>query len=285
MIRIERGSGNLTGYGGIRLRFLSWIVPGARAAFQVVHGLGDHAARYDEFAVRAAERGLSTWALDLRGHGRSAGPPGYVEDFATLVADVLAFRAFVRARLAEDAPLFLFGHSLGGLLALRTLQINAHAFAGAAVSSPWLSEPKPPPDWKELLARVLLHVAPGFRFPNGIAAADLSHDPAVVRAYDADPLVQRFITPALYHAARSAQEAVRAEPEAIQSPVLFLLAGADRVVSTPASETFALRVGEAATVETFPGLFHEVWNEAGSGPVYRSLFGWVEERIAGGEAR
>ena len=280
MIRIERGSGNITGYGGVRLRYLSWSVPGARAAFQVVHGLGDHAARYDEFAVRAAERGLSTWALDLRGHGRSAGPRVFAEDFATLAADVLAFRTFVRGALRRDVPLLLFGHSMGGLLALRTLQMNAEAFPAAVVSSPWLAEPKEAPAWKETLARVLLHVAPRTRIPNGISAADISHDPAVVREYENDPLVQHSITPALYFAARQAQKEARAAPETIRNPLLFLLAGTDRVVSTPASETFARGVGANADAETFPGLYHEVWNESDSGAVYRRLFGWVEDRIA-----
>lgn len=280
MIRIERGSGNLNGYGGIRLRYLSWSVPGARAAFQIVHGLGDHAARYDEFAVRAAERGLSTWALDLRGHGRSAGPRVFAETFATLAADVLAFRTFVERALPGDVPLLLFGHSMGGLLALRTLQLNAESYAGAVVSSPWLAEPKLPPAWKETLARVLLHVAPGTRIPNGIRAADISHDPAAVRDFESDPLMQHSITPALYFAARRAQEEVRADPGGIRVPVLFLLAGADRVVSTPASETFAHSMGNVAESETFPGLYHEVWNESDSGPVYRRLFAWAEERIA-----
>ncbi len=279
MIRIERGSGILAGYGGTRLRWLSWSVPHARAALQVVHGLGDHAARYDDFAVRAAERGLSTWGMDLRGHGRSAGPRVYAEDFTTLVADVLAFRNFVRRALPDDTPLLLFGHSMGGLLALRTLQLNARAFPGAIVSSPWLSEPRPPAPWKESLGRVLSFVAPATRLPNGIRAADISHDPAVVRNYENDPLVQHSITPALYFAARRAQEEVRADPGAIRIPLLFLLAGADRVVSTPASDTFARRVGELAEIASFPGLYHEVWNESASGPVYRRLFAWVEDRI------
>lgn len=283
MIRMERGSGHIPGEGGVRLRWLSWRVPGARAALQVVPGLGDHAARYDEFAVRAARRGLSTWALDLRGHGRSEGTRVHVERFDTLVADVLAFRGLVRDATPPGAPLFLFGHSMGGLIAIRTLQAAPDAFTGAVLSSPWLAEPRAVPPWKEALGRVLLHLAPAARLPNGISAADISHDPAVVREYDADPLVQHGITPALYYAARAAQDAARAAPDAVRAPTLFLLAGADRVVSAPAARTFAARLVEGADVEVFPGLYHEVWNEADAGPVYRRLFAWIEERLSEGE--
>lgn len=281
MIRLERGSGHILGEGGVRLRWLSWRVRGARAALQVVHGLGDHAARYDEFAVRAARRGFSTWAFDLRGHGRSEGPRVHVERLDTLVADVLTFRGLVREATPPAAPLFLFGHSLGGLIAIRTLQAAPEAFPAAVLSSPWLAEPRAGPPWKEALGRVLLYLAPAARLPNGISAADISHDRAVVREYDADPLVQHGITPALYFAARAAQEAARAAPESVRAPTLFLLAGSDRVVSTPAAQTFAARLGEGADAEVFPGFYHETWNEADSGPVYRRLFTWIEERLSG----
>ncbi|HSM37333.1 MAG TPA: lysophospholipase [Longimicrobiales bacterium] len=280
MIRIERGSGNLQGYQGLRLRYLTWRVRAPRAALVVVHGLGDHAARYDDFAIRAAERGLSTWAFDLRGHGRSDGPRVHAESFEELVADVLAFRGLVRGAVSGDVPLVLFGHSMGGLLAIRTLQVSPRAFSAGVISAPWLAEPRPVPALKKALGRVLLHVAPAARLPNGIDASDISHDPKVVREYTNDPLVQHAITPALYFAARDAQRAARAAPDAVEAHTLFLLAGADRIVSTPAAETFARRIGERAEVEVFPGLYHETWNEADPGPVYRRLFRWVEERLA-----
>jgi alpha-beta hydrolase superfamily lysophospholipase len=284
VIRVERGGGNLQGYQRVRLRYLSWRVRAPRAALLVVHGLGDHAARYDEFAIRAAERGLSTWAFDLRGHGRSEGPRVYAESFEELIADLLAFRGLVRAAVAEDVPLLLFGHSMGGLIAIRTLQASPRAFSAAVISAPWLTEPRPVPALKEALGKVLLHVAPTARLPNGIAASDISHDPKVVREYTNDPLVQHAITPGLYFAAREAQRAARAAPDALEARTLFLLAGADRIVSTPAAETFARRIGEHAEVEVFPGLYHETWNEADPGSVYRRLFRWVEERFASEEA-
>ena len=280
MIRIERSAGHLRGSDGTRLRYLAWRVPSERAAIQIVHGLGDHAARYEDFAVRAAERGLSTWAADLRGHGRSEGPRTHARNFGEFVADVLTFQAVISAASRPETPVILFGHSMGGLIAIRTLQGRPGAYRAGVLSSPWLAEPTPPPAWKEAGGRLLGWIAPAARIPNGIAAEAISSDPAVVRAYDRDPLVQRTITPALYHAARAAQAAARDGTDAFAVPLLFLLSGADEVVSTPAAEAFARAIGTGADVETFAGLRHESWNGQDSAPVFRRMFQWIEEQLA-----
>jgi alpha-beta hydrolase superfamily lysophospholipase len=260
------------------------MTPGARAALLVVHGLGEHAGRYDAFAVRAARRGFSTFALDLRGHGRSEGTPTHVARFTDYTADVMALRATLLGALPDGLPLLLLGHSMGGLIGLRVLQEYPDAFPAAAITSPWLAESGSPPQWKDRLGRFLLRVTPRVAIPSGIRAGDLSHDPVVVRDYDIDPMVRKTITPGLYAAARGAQRAAIASPGRISARLLVLLAGEDRLIDTGTARAFAQAVGERGEVETFPGLFHEILNEADSGPVYRRLFDWVEDTLPPPEA-
>ena len=250
----------------------------SRAALILLHGLGDHAGRYAEVAAWFAEHGVSVWALDQRGHGRSPGRRGHVSRFAQFISDVAALRKLVAGE--EPAPQLLLGHSFGATVVLRYLETAPEGLAGAIVSSPWLAEAMRVPLWKRAVARMLLDLWPVLPVPTGLNVAHLSTDPAVGHAALSDPLYHRVMTPRAYHEVRQAQRAVVAEGDRIAVALLVLLAGDDRIVARAVAESFARSLKGEVTVTVYEAFFHEIFNEPQRARVYRDVEKWLDHVLA-----
>jgi alpha-beta hydrolase superfamily lysophospholipase len=250
----------------------------ARGALILLHGYGEHGGRYGELAAWFAERGVSVWALDQRGHGRSPGRRGHVSRFAQFVSDVAALRKLVGGE--EEAPQLLFGHSVGGTVVLRYLETAPEGLAGAIVSSPFLAVAMPVPVWKRALARILLDLYPALPVATGINVAHLSTDPAVGQAALSDPLYHRVMTPRAYREILLAQDAVLAEGRRIGVPLLVLLAGDDRIAASTAAEAFARGLGGDVSVTVYEGFFHEIFNEPQRARAYRDVERWLDHVLA-----
>lgn len=277
---LERGQGSLVGVGRIRLRYRSWEAPQPRTGILLVHGLAEHGGRYETFAESLARGGCSVFALDLRGHGRSDGRRGHTASFDLFLQDLERFRREIQGAQRVDGPLFLIGHSMGGLITLRYLQEFQPPVRGAVIVSPWLATAVPVPRWKEWLARILEHVLPAMPFRTTIRPEDLCRNSAVVAAYREDPLVHHTITPRLYAEAGRAREIVRRRTDRIRTPLLFLIAGEDRIVNSGSAERFARTIDGDVTVCTFPGRYHELLFEPDREPVLKTLRGWIADRAA-----
>jgi alpha-beta hydrolase superfamily lysophospholipase len=247
-----------------------------RAVVLILHGFGDHSGRYAHVAAWLAERGCAAWALDQRGHGRSPGPRGHMTRFAQFLADVAALRKRAITELA--APQILLGHSFGGLVALRYLETVPEGLAGTAVSSPFIGLAMRPRAWKLALGKVLAGPLPGLGMTTGLDTANLSTDPAVGQAARSDPLYHSRMTPAAWREIQAAQAAVVAERDRIAGPLLFLLAGDDRIASRAASEDLA-RSLRAETI-VYDGMFHEILNERDRSRVLADLGAWLDRVVA-----
>ena len=246
----------------------------ARAALILLHGFGDHSGRYGDVAAWFAARGVSVYALDQRGHGRSPGKRGHVSRFAQFLSDVAALRKLVAGE--ERGPQLLLGHSFGATVALRYLETGPQGVAGAIVSSPFLAVAMKVAPWKVLLARLLADIRPSLPVATGLDVTHLSTDQAVGQAAKSDPLYHRVMTPRAYRELRAAQAAVVAEGHHIAVPLLFLLAGDDRIVGRQAAEAFARSLSGDVTVRVYDGFFHEVFNEPQRARVFRDVEQWLE---------
>ena len=277
----RRGEGALRTTGGRKLRYRTWESPSPRAALIVIHGLAEHSGRYEALGRDLCESGISVYALDLRGHGRSDGQRGHARSFGVLLQDVDRFRREVLGLVDAGTPLFVLGHSMGGLIALRYMEEYSDAFAGAIIVSPWLATAVQVPRWKITLANPLAKLAPALPFRAGVNPEHLSRDPRVVRAYEEDPLVHDRITPRLFTELSTAMALAFVRSDRIRRPLLFLLAGADRIVNTERTLAFA-RALTRPDVETrvYAGHFHEVLNEPGADTVRHDLRAWLDARIA-----
>ena len=246
---------------GTSLVFDAYEPARPKAAVLFFHGWSDHAGRWAATGQRLQAAGLGAYLLDLRGHGRSGGMRGHLTRFSQLLGDLQAFRRAVRQR--TDAPQVLLGHSFGGLVVLRYLETQpGDPLAAAIVSNPWLGLAHPPPAWKRFAARVFADLWPSLRISAGIDADQLCRDQKVNAAWAADPACHDLMTPGAWAEIRWAQRAVTDEGYRIDCPLLFLLAGEDRVVDAHRTRAFAdgLKGATPPQVHWYPEMYHEVLN-------------------------
>lgn len=277
---LQQNHGYLEGVGRIRLHYRTWEVADPEAAIVVVPGLFEHGGRYGELGEFMAACRFSTFALDLRGHGGSGGRRGHISRFDVLLQDLDRFRREVQGLVPLGVPLFLLGHSMGGLIALRYLQEYDPPFAGAIITSPWLATMYPTPRWKALLARVFDRLLPAFPFSIQLDPDDLTRDPARAADYRDDPQIHSTITPRMFNEMSGAMERVLRGTDRVRVPILFLLAGDDSVVSTERSVDFARSLpAEYVTVDVLEGLRHEVLQERERTPVMAEIRDWISDHL------
>lgn len=279
-LALRQSHGYLEGVGRLRLHYRTWEVEAPRAALIVAHGLFEHSRRYEEFAAFMAAEGFSSFILDLRGHGASEGRRGHVRSFDVLLQDLDRFRREVQGLVSPELPLFLVGHSLGGLVGLRYLEEYDAAFRGAVIISPWLATAVAVPRWQVLAAAVLNRILPSFPFPFRLDPNDLSRDPERAADYRNDPQIHATITPRLFTETSSAIEMALRRGDRIGVPVLFLLAGEDRIVDTARSLAFARSLpSENITVEVLEGHYHEVLQERERTAAMAEIGHWIEQHL------
>ncbi|MFL6201333.1 MAG: alpha/beta hydrolase [Thermoanaerobaculia bacterium] len=265
---------------GLALSSCSYPCPAPRARVVLVHGYAEHMGRYAHVIEALNGAGFEVHAFDLRGHGRSEGVRGHVLRFQDYLDDLDLFLA----ELPQDAlPLFLLGHSLGGLLSLRYVLDRPDAFVALAVSSPYLHIATDVHFLKEAVANAASHLAPTLLTKSPIEAKALSHDPAVVEAYIADPLIFKTFNARWFFEAREAQEEVLKRAGEVRLPVLMLIGSADPIAEPARSKEVFERLGSAdKTLRIYDDFFHEVLNEVGKERVIRDLVGWLGERVPSG---
>jgi alpha-beta hydrolase superfamily lysophospholipase len=254
----------------------------ARGTVLLVHGLGEHAARYVDVGALLSQAGWAVEAFDLRGHGRSPGPRGGLPRADAMLSDLS--RAVQRVRARHTGPLVLLGHSMGGLLAARFV-----AEALQPQPAPWscpvealvMSSPALDPGMSAF-QRFLLRLGawmPDRALSNGLKPAWISRDPQVVQAYRQDALVHDRVTPRLVQAIVDDGVLVRERAPVWRTPTLLLYAGADRCVAPAGSAAFA-QAAPPSVVHTrcYPGLYHEIFNEPEREQVLSELLRWLAAR-------
>lgn len=269
---------------GTELLLRTWEPDPARFAeplgsVLLVHGLAEHAGRYQHVADVLCGLGLRVRAFDLRGHGASGGarmvaehPDAYLNDLAEI------YDAAVPGW--HELPILL-GHSMGGLIAARFATARVRPVRALVLSSPALALRLSRPALA--LHRVLLALAPRLRVPNPIDARHLSHDPAVVAAYRADPLVQTTITAGVLEGFLRGMAQAQADAALLEAPMLMLVGVADRVVDPAGSRTFFDNAPPDLREQVwFDHGYHEIFNEAQPlrGEVFAALTGWLQRRLA-----
>lgn len=255
----------------------------------IVHGMGEHAGRYRDLAVRWAKQGLVVEAWDLPGHGLSPGRRGDASSFDGWLEVV---RRWIEGA-AEGPALFVWGHSLGGNLVLSTLlQGTVHGLRGAIVTAPMLRMNHPIRFWKRMAAPVLARLWPTFTVASEIDPEDLSSLPESVAAFRADPLIHNRVSARLGHGMMERGERALAMAQTWcertgELPLLAIHGNADRLTSLEATRQFisGARSGwtdprqqaDLSFVE-LAGIKHEPQWDQGAAEVLDRMRNWMRER-------
>ena len=266
---------------GLALYFQSWQPEQPKAVVVLLHGLAEHSGRHEGTGRSFAEAGLATYAFDHRGHGRSPGRRVHVGSFDEFRADARATLALARAEL-PSLPVFLLGHSQGGLVAATLALREPEGLSGLVLSSPLLgiaprSRPSP---LRAIVGRILASVWPRALFATEVDAALLSRDPAVGKAYAADPLVSHAVSAGWYHALQLALADAHERAPSLCVPTLVLYAGEDALVDPEATARWVARAPRGQ-VEAFryDRLYHEILNAPEKAEVVRRIEEWILSKI------
>jgi alpha-beta hydrolase superfamily lysophospholipase len=249
-----------------------------RGVVIVVHGLGEHAGRYDHVARQLNEWGFAVRGYDQCGHGESSGPRGSLPSDTRLLDDLADIVDSTRLRMSKKTPLILLGHSMGGLVAGRFVSLAIRPVQALIMSSPALDPGLS--RFQKFLVSVLPKIAPDLRVGNGVKPQFISHDPAVVAAYRADPLVHDRISARLarFIAEASAQTVAMASQWKV--PTLLMYAGDDRLLNPQGSRIFAAHAPKnVVNAACFDNLYHEIFNELDAAPVFAMLKHWLDQRF------
>ncbi len=265
---------------GCQLYAQGWGPAGARRGVVcLVHGLGEHSGRYAHVAAALAAAGYTLVAFDLRGHGRSEGVRGHTPSYAALMDDIDEFLAKAAADF-PGSPRFLYGHSLGGSLALNYVLRRRPRLAGVVATSPLLRTAFAPPGWKLTAGKLMYKMRPAFLMPNGLDLSGLSHDPAVARAYTADPLCHDRVSAQLALDMLAGGEYALAEAAGFPLPLLLMHGNSDPITSCAASRQFAAALPpERCTYREWDGCYHELHNELQQGEVLAAVIAWLDAHL------
>jgi len=245
----------------------------------ILHGLNEHSGRYEHVLDHLAGAGYSALAIDYRGWGLAEGKRGCLRSFDEYVTDALRGLRLARHKMGGDGPLFLLGHSQGGLLAARTAMEEGTGLAGLVLSAPALGIGVEVPFYKRAVAALASKLVPDLSMPSDIPLEWLTRDPEMLAWAAQDPLMPGIGTARWFTETLRTQALVLSSAASITVPTLFLIAGDERLVSNEANRAFGARLGGSdPTWIEYPDLRHEVFNELERAQVLGDLVSWLESR-------
>lgn len=278
---METGTGTLTTFDNLVLRFHWQRPPHPKGVIVIVHGLADHMNRYRALCSSLGEHGFAIYGYDQRGHGLSQGPRADVERFLDYARDLGQFIRHVQHR-EPDLGLFVFSHSMGAVVAIHTLIHDDLDVQGLIVSAYPCRLAAGMPYWQRLICRAAARVYPAMRVSSRLEASELSHDPQIVEDYTRDDLVARTVTMRWLNEFLKACEQLRGGPIELQLPVLVLHGESDRVAAPEGAVELMNRLSTPdKSMKTYPGFKHELHNErTGEESEYREdVRRWLDDHV------
>jgi alpha-beta hydrolase superfamily lysophospholipase len=262
----------------LKLKGSSWTLDKvAKANVIIVHGLGEHHARYEHVARLFNSSGINVYAYDQRGHGLSDGKKGFSPTHQHLLDDLDVIKEYVLSQ--EAIPLFMYGHSFGGNV-LTTYLINSHDLSvkGAIISSAWFKLAFEPPKFEVALGRFMNNIWPAFSQSNQLNHNDLTYDEELNNTYAEDPLVHDRISAALFVNAYSAGYWCLENADRLQTPSLLIHGEDDPIISLEGSRVFHQKA-KNADLMVWSQTKHEPHNDKRKGEVIEHLIDWVLAKL------
>ncbi len=277
---MKHKEGFFTGVRDTEIYYQGWLPEGdVKAVLLLVHGLAEHSGRYSNVVDFFVPQDFAAYGLDHVGHGKSQGKRVHVERFEDFTDSLKIYFNMIR-EWHPDVPIFLIGHSMGGLIGAAYLLDYQDELAGAVLSAPSVKVPDDISPAIIFVGKVLSILAPKMGLI-GLEAEGVSRDPEVVDAYVNDPLVHiGKYTSRLAAELLKAMERVSANAGTIKLPVLLLQGSADKLVDPSGAQILHDALGsEDKTLKIYEGLYHEVFNEPEHEQVLGDVKSWLENLL------
>ena len=270
---------SLTGVGGLKIFNRSWRPEGAaRGVVVLSHGFNSHSGYYLWAAEQLLASRLAVYALDYRGRGKSDGERYYVEQFSEYQSDLDMTVKLARAR-EPGLPIFVLGHSAGGVIACNYVLDNQEDIAGLICES--FAYRVPAPDFALAVLKGLSHLAPHAHVLNLPKKEILARSQGGRRHCIDDPLLANEVQPT-----KTVAEMVRADERLKRDfpqftlPLLIIHGTKDTVTRPEGSQEFYARASSAdKTLKLYEGYFHDPLNDIGKEAVMADIRAWIEERL------
>lgn len=270
-----------TSIDGHNVYFQKWEPEAAPLArVLLVHGVGEHSSRYAHVGEFFTSSEIALTGFDLLGHGKTDGQRGHADSYEDFCRQIDHFLPDMFSA-QPAAPVFLYGHSMGGLITLYyTLLKKPKKIKGVISTSPGLEPGYPIPSWKTTLGNLLYSIAPRFSMDNGLPVDGISHDKAVVAAYKADKLNHSLISARMGMDLIRNGKMVSARAADFPLPLLLMVGGDDQLVSPRAVKEFGEKSGHKTTLKVWDGGFHELHNEPYKSEVLQTMVDWIKTNAA-----
>ncbi len=245
----------------------------------LVHGFSEHMWYYQPMAKNLSEKGIAVHMMDLPGHGMAEGIRGHIDKFDEYL-DNINLLMIENPHFLKTKPVFLLGHSLGGLIAAQYCLQRKHKFSGLMLTSPLtgLSPLSSLPLFA--LMRFLAKKHRNEPFPKTNGVKSLSRNPEQWLVYRSDPCRGRMVSPNLYLIMVSMAKKLQLFAPSLKLPLLMFISEKDRVVSPTAGQRFFENVGSRdKSLVVFAEAMHELFQEVESEQVLESIFTWIKDRV------
>lgn len=263
---------------GQSLYYQFWLPESrAKAAVFVVHGLHEHCGRYQHLAGYLVDKGYAVYGLDLPGHGKSDGMRSYVDSYHDFIISMGNYLEMIQS-WQPGLPIYLLGHSMGGLLSAVYLTDHSHQIRGAILSGSLVRVPDYVSAFLIQIGEILSAILPKYRII-GFDTEGISRDPAVVQAYHDDPLVfTGKTTNRISNEINRAINFLEEKGPSIKQPLLLLHGGAD-LICDPAWSRYLHDLVSSTDKQliVYDGLYHEIYQEPEAESIFSDVLSWLEE--------
>ena len=278
---MKHQEGFFKGVRDANIYFQSWLPESEpKAVLLIVHGLAEHSGRYMNVVNHFVPLGYAIYGFDHLGHGKSDGTRVCVKRFDDYTNTLKVYFDMIHRRQPEK-PIFLVGHSMGGLISAVYLLDHQAELAGAVLSGAAVKIPGNITPTMLLLGKMLSALIPRFGLI-GLDANGVSRDPAVVQAYVSDPLVHMGKTTARLAAEMlKAMQYVSGQASKITLPIMIVQGSADKLVDLVGAQMLYDMVSSTdKKIRIYDGLYHEVFNEPEHDKVLRDVEEWLEAHLS-----
>lgn len=264
---------------GIKLHGQYYSPQLVKAVVLLVHGLGEHSKRYERTVVPfLTKNSIAVISFDQFGHGNTKGKRGHHPGYSFLL-DAIDQMISKAGNLFPEQPIFLYGHSMGGNIAINYCLQRNNRIKGLIATSPFLRLAFKPPAWKMALAGILDKIMPSITLPSDLDVNAISRDKSEIDAYELDPLVHdRVSTGYSLEIMKQGEWAIEHAPK-MKIPMLLMHGTNDRLTSHLASEEFASKAGDTVEIVLFNGGFHELHHDLEKEKMLEKLRRWIESQI------